>query len=854
MKTRTGSSPETSLVPDFRTLFESAPGLYLVLTPELAIVAVSDAYLRATMTERGEILGRGIFDVFPDNPDDPAASGVRNLRASLDQVRTNLVADAMPIQKYDIRRPDSEGGGFEERFWSPVNSPVFGPGGELAYIIHRVEDITEFVRLKQRGLEQQQLTQDLRGRADRMETEIFLRSEQVAEASRQLKEANAELARLYEKTRELDRMKSEFFANVSHELRTPLALILGPTEKLLASRRLEQDQRGDLEVVVRNAQLLLKHVNDLLDAAKLEAGGMKLAYAEVNLEEVVQLVAGHFDSLAQGRGTTFTVQAEGVLRAQVDPDKLQRVLLNLLSNAFKFTPAEGTVRCTLRRDASGSRFIVEVADSGPGIAPEHREVVFERFRQIEGGPARRLGGTGLGLSIAREFVELQGGRLTLSEAPEGGALFTVEMPVSAPEGHEVRALAPETVPAMDVLPPAVEELRAPDEAPGPTGEDDTGRPLVLVVEDNPEMNRFVCESLAGEYRVQMAFDGREGLGQARRLRPDLVLSDVMMPEMSGDQLVRALREDRDFDSTPVLLLTAKADDDLRIRLLREGANDYVMKPFSVDELRARVGNLVAVKKAQEKVRRLNLELHRNNARLQRFASRLAEANDELESFSYSVSHDLRAPLRRINGFSHALLEDHADVLDAKGKEYLRRVCAATERMGELIDDLLKLSRVTRAELRRGRVELSVLARGILEELRRVEPDRTVAVVVREGLVAQGDEQLLRIVLENLLGNAWKYTAKAARARVEFGASEVGLDTCYFVRDNGVGFQMAYAERLFTPFQRLHPEGEFPGNGIGLATVRRIVQRHGGEVWADGVEGAGATFYFKLPELERGSEP
>jgi PAS domain S-box-containing protein len=194
----TTRQPDPIPQPDFRALFESAPGLYLVLTPDLKIVAANDAYLRATMTRREEVLGRGLFEVFPDNPDDPNATGVRNLSASLERVLANKTADAMAVQKYDIRRPQAEGGGFEERFWSPVNSPVFGPGGEVAYIIHRVEDVTEFVRLKQRGVEQEKLAQEMRVRHEQMEAEIFLRAQELQEANRQLRQANDELSRLKE--------------------------------------------------------------------------------------------------------------------------------------------------------------------------------------------------------------------------------------------------------------------------------------------------------------------------------------------------------------------------------------------------------------------------------------------------------------------------------------------------------------------------------------------------------------------------------------------------------------------------------------------------------------------------------
>src|SRR5207247_99049 len=199
---------------DFQALFESAPGLYLVLTPALTIVAVSDAYLKATMTKREAILGRGLFDVFPDNPDDPTATGVRNLRASLDRVLGNRAPDAMAVQKYDMRRPESEGGGFEEGYWSSVNSPVFGNDGEIAYIIHRVEDATEFVRLKQAGIEQQER---LEVQTRHLEAEVFGRAQKVQEANKRLREAAEELERLYRRTRELEHMRTRFFANVSHE-------------------------------------------------------------------------------------------------------------------------------------------------------------------------------------------------------------------------------------------------------------------------------------------------------------------------------------------------------------------------------------------------------------------------------------------------------------------------------------------------------------------------------------------------------------------------------------------------------------------------------------------------------------
>lgn len=276
---------------------------------------------------------------------------------------------------------------------------------------------------------------------------------------------------------------------------------------------------------------------------------------------------------------------------------------------------------------------------------------------------------------------------------------------------------------------------------------------------------------------------------------------------------------------------------------------HVCQPVfdSVGEFRGRRASnrdITSLKLVEAENRRLNMELER---RVAERTSQLEAANRELEAFSYSVSHDLRTPLRHIEGFTNILLEDCIEQLNETGKEFLVRISRASRRMAGLVDDLLNLSRYTREEMVYSLVDLSNMVHEIAVELTKSEPERVVTFVVREGLVVYGDANLLRVVMENLVGNAWKYTGRVAAAVIEFGMEEHDESKMYFVRDNGAGFDMTYAGKLFNAFQRLHGSDEFEGSGIGLATVRRIILRHGGDVWADAFPDRGATFSFTLPD-------
>jgi signal transduction histidine kinase len=678
-----------------------------------------------------------------------------------------------------------------------------------------------------------------------------------------LEEANRELAALNDRLREMDALKTRLFANVSHELRTPLSLILGPADRMLGEAE-EGMNREDLRVIRRNALLLRKRVDDLLDLARLDAGEMQLAPAPVDAAHLVRLTGARFASLSQRMRARLEFHMPDELPVELDPRKYERIVDNLLSNAFRFASENGTIRVTLERSGADVRLIVE--DDGPGVPEATRQAVFEPFRQLDTESPRYAGGAGLGLAIVRDFARLHGGEAEVGESKLGGARFEVRVPYREPQGPLATHEPSETVAADATEREATRPVTVPaGPAPDPSQALSPGRPRALVVEDNPDMLNFVARVLEPAFECDRAANGAEALARLDRVHPDLVVTDVMMPVMDGRDLLARIRARPELTGLPVVVLTAVAEQDLRVELLRAGANDFLTKPFEPEELLVRAHNLAAMKRAADVLRAelrtvggnvesMAGELAQRRRELERLLEQVGKARDEAQAASRAksefmavMSHELRTPLNAITGYVD-LLDAGVDGELAEGqRQRLDRIRIAARQLLRIIDDILTYVRAESAAfaVERAPVGLRALTEEVIELLRpesdakglRLESDVEAATI-------RSDPERLRRILTNLVSNAVKFTGTGA-VRVE---ARAGDDLTISVHDTGPGIAPENRDRIFDEFWQVDQSATRAagGTGLGLTIARRLAEQLGGGIEVESEPGRGSTFTLRVP--------
>ncbi|HEU5474722.1 MAG TPA: ATP-binding protein [Actinophytocola sp.] len=539
---------------DYRRLFDAAPTPYLILAADLTIVEVNEAYLSATSTQRHTLLDQSIFTAFPDNPDDQNADGVRNLRRSLETVLATAEPDTMALQRYDI--PIGPDGHFEERYWSPINTPILDDDARITHIIHRVQDVTAFVHLRSSGHDRQQAERAL-ARAEAMEADLVARAREVQDVNRQLRHANEELAATSQALREQQEAKDRFIATLSHELRNPLAAIQAAVE-LLALDILPDHPA--LAVLQRQTAALIRMTDDLLSATRVLTGRLDLVRQLLDLREVVQTAAADVaaEFAASHRALRVSLPGDAV---PLDGDRIRlaQLLGNLLSNAGKYTQPGATVTIDLSR--AGAAAVLVVRDDGIGFAPAAAETLFEVFTRAVPSGTTPISGLGLGLAIVRNIAELHGGSVTAhSDGPGTGAEFRVRLPLST--------------------------AAYPGDQPPPPAERPARRPLrVLVIEDNTD--------LAATYRavmhrhgdtVTVATTGHAGLAEATAQPFDLVLCDIGLPDIDGYQIARRLRDHPATRDTKLVAVSGFSQDSDRQQALHAGFDAHLAKPMTLTDL------------------------------------------------------------------------------------------------------------------------------------------------------------------------------------------------------------------------------------------------------------------------------
>ena len=657
-------------------------------------------------------------------------------------------------------------------------------------------------------------------------------TESLREAERQ---RAADLTAALKQAKEVDELKSKFFANVSHELRTPLTLILSPVDQLLDKLR-PSAERDALKVVRRNAVRLLRMIDDLLDLARLEAGGLRLRVMEIDVEKLAQRVTENTAPTAAATDVELTFSSEGEPPELFgDPHRIEIILTNLIGNAMKFTPSGGRIDVRVIHKPVGTS--VEVCDTGPGISKDQQQRIFERFHQAESSERRRKGGVGIGLSLARELAQLHGGSVTVESELGEGSTFTLFL--QSGKGHFHTEILERRQAHADVHPGRRIEDRLTSEHERPMEEVtmeirqsqqpparvllDRGRvPRVLVAEDEDDLRGFIVGVLSESYHVDAARDGAEALDLIKERRPDLVLTDVMMPVTSGLDLCRAIKDNPALRQIPVILLTARGESETALEGYEAGADDFVSKPFHTQVLLARI-------RAHLKMRGLSLQLADQ--------ARLASAG----TLAAGLAHEVKNPLNAV--------VNAAKVLEQGGSTRV----PSEKLLGVIIDGIERIDGIVSALGAHARpADGTDLApcnvRTAVESTLNLLHHKMRNVTVHQDYEVTGDvfvpARAFNQVLLNLIDNSARSSAENIWIEIKQREKVISVT----VADDGPGVPADMVHRIFDPFFTTRVEGE--GTGLGLHLSRRIAQECGGELRYEPRPGGGARFVMEIPAMEQ----
>jgi signal transduction histidine kinase len=669
------------------------------------------------------------------------------------------------------------------------------------------------------------------------------------------------------KLRELDQIKSRFFANISHELRTPLTLLIAPLETLLRRFNLDLETKDLLVTMHSNGMRLLKLINDLLDLVRLESGRMETKLEPVDVAEFIKAISSAARQVANDKRLRLESVIDPSLGTVLaDRDKLDKIILNLVFNALKFTPSGGRVE--LRAARKGEHFFLTVTDTGMGISEKDLPHVFDRFWQADGSSKRKYQGMGIGLALVKELAQVQGGEVAVQSQEGKGTIFTVSLPhrpsepaqppprtepeiSSEPEGGRVTSeewLAnlyrrAELFPALT---PLRESLR-PVETSG-----NGHMPTILVADDEPDMLRFLKSQLSPHYNVLEAVDGQQAIEKASQFLPDIILLDMMMPEKDGLQACREIRERTPTQSTPVVLLTARADEETKLKALEAGASDFLAKPFSTTELHVRLRNLVESYQYQRKVSKQNLVLESTIEQLKETETQLVQTEKlaSLGRMSAGIIHEINNPLNFATTGLFTLRNKGKYLAPEQQEEYqdvLKDVEEGISRVKNIVSDLRMFTHPDTES--RDQVELAEVAASALRFLSNEWKDKVnVEQNLPEHQAVWANKNKLIHVLVNLLQNsldalqAKSFVNEQPTIWIE-GRLEAGK-SILVIRDNGIGIEAENLGKIFDPFFTTKDVGE--GMGLGLSICYRIVQECEGRISVRSERGKFCEFTLEFP--------